>query len=83
MVDDAIVEGVAGDADAALAERLDAAAIAGAADLQKREVAGAAAEISDEDKFVSRKGGLVGVSRTDGLELEVYGVEAGVLESDL
>lgn len=83
FADDAGVEGVAGQTEAAVAEQIlcGAATFADAgADMEQGEVAGAAAEVADEDEFVVIERGLVGVGGADGLHLEVDGLETSVDE---
>ena len=64
-----------------LPSRSCAAAAASAdagADVDQRKVAGAAAEVADQNQLVVIERGLVGVRRCDRLHLEVDGLESGV-----
>ena len=48
------------------------------ANMQQREVAGAAAKVADQDQLVMVQCGLIGVCRRDRLHLEVHGLEPGM-----
>src|SRR6266567_1187170 len=80
LAHDASVKGVAGEPHATVAEqviRSPAAAADRGANANEGEVAGAAAEVADEDELVVIEGGLVGIGGGDGLELEAHLLEAG------
>ena len=74
------VEGVAGQTDSAVAEqilRLAAALAHAGANVKQREVAGAAAKVTDEDQLVVIEGGFVGVRCRHGLHFKINPIKAG------
>jgi len=77
--DNASIEGIAGQAEAAVAKKILRGAATSAdtgTDVNQREVAGAAAEVADKDEFVVIEGGLVSIGSGDGLHLEIDRLEA-------
>ena len=80
VADEARVEGVAGEGEAGGGEHFPALGCGCRADVEEREVAGAAAEVADEDGFGAGEGGLVGGGRGQGFELEGDVLEAGAGE---
>ena len=78
MAHDFGVEGIAGKADAFVAEELTF----GAADAQQRKVTGAAAEVADDDELFMVERAFVMVGGGDGLEFKVDLLEAGFGEGN-
>lgn len=83
FANDASVEGIPCQTEAAVAEEVFCGAPTFAdagADVQKGEVAGAATEVADENKFIVIEGGFVGVGSGDRFHFKVDGFEACVGE---
>src|SRR5215472_5301331 len=73
------IEGVPGDRDAVVAEDLVACVLRGAwlSKSENREIAGAAAEVSNQDNLVARDSAGIVIGRGDRLVLENYVVPSG------
>src|SRR3984957_6520342 len=81
--DDPSIEGVTGHAQPCIPHNVAGHAASSAnarANVKKREVAGASAQISDQNKFVVVEGGFIVVSRRDRLHFELHRFKASQLQ---